>query len=171
MDVESVYVGYVSRTRGLKGELQLYFEWELYEELSYKTLFFKINGGLVPFFVDRFKLLNNRTGFFFFEDIDHIDIAQKLVGKEVYISSGDIPEQDEEAFLLKDLIGFEVTDGKSGNLGRILKIDAYPQQDIATVAFEGKELLFPLNDDFIERIDEEEQILYVNLPEGLVSIY
>jgi len=42
---------------------------------------------------------------------------------------------------------------------------------MAVVDFDGKELMFPLNDDFMLFIDVEEQVLEVQLPEGLIDLY
>jgi len=36
---------------------------------------------------------------------------------------------------------------------------------------DGKELMFPLSDDLILGIDGEEEIIEVNLPEGLIDLY
>ncbi|WP_316930702.1 hypothetical protein [Sphingobacterium sp. IITKGP-BTPF85] len=40
---ESFYIGYISKTRGLKGELQLFFEFEDYQDLDFDVLFAEVN--------------------------------------------------------------------------------------------------------------------------------
>ena len=39
------------------------------------------------------------------------------------------------------------------------------------VSYKETEILFPLNEDFIVEIDDEEKILTLDLPEGLLDIY
>jgi len=168
---DSFYIGYISKTRGLKGEVQLFFEFEDYEELVLDTVFLEIDRKLVPFFVDRLQLHRNRTAYLFLEDVDHIDKAQPLVRKNVYLPATKMPERNPGDFRIMDLKGFMVRDLTHGALGSIVEIQEYPQQFVATVDYKGKELMFPLNDDLIVSIDQEAKLLQVALPEGLVDVY
>lgn len=169
---ESFYIGYVSKTRGLKGEVQLFFEFEDYEDLELDVIFLEVNKKLVPYFVDTVKLHNNSTAYATFEDIDHIDKAQVLVRKKMYLPNNKMPERDPDDFRWSDLKGFLVIDEEHGELGEIIDVQEMPQQFIATVELEdGKQLMFPLSEDLILGIDGDEEIIEVDLPEGLVDLY
>ncbi|GAA4515629.1 ribosome maturation factor RimM [Sphingobacterium thermophilum] len=168
---EGFYIGYVSKTRGLKGEVQLYFEFDAYDELDLDVIFLEVNKKLVPYFVQSIKLHNNSTGYAFFEDIDHIDKAQPLVHRKMYLPKDKLPERDPDDFRYTDLIGFLVIDEQHGELGEITDVQEFPQQFVATVDIDGKELMFPLSEDLILDIDVEEEIIEVDLPEGLVDLY
>lgn len=168
---ESFYIGYVSKTRGLKGEVQLFFEFEDYNELELDIIFLEVNKKLVPYFVAQVKLHNNSTAYAVFEDVDHVDKAQPLVRKKMYLPNEKMPERDPDDFRYTDLIGYLVIDEKHGELGEITDVREMPQQFIATVDMNGKELLFPLSDDLILGIDADEEIIEVELPEGLVDLY
>lgn len=165
------YIGYISKTRGLKGEVQLFFEFEDYKELDLDVLFLEIDNRLVPFFVESSKMHPNRTAYLFFEDIDHIDKAQGLTQKKVYLPNDKLPERDPDDFRITDLKGFEVHDNEFGVLGPIKEIHEYPQQHVASVIFRDREILFPLNGETIDSIDVENSILEVTLPEGLIDLY
>jgi 16S rRNA processing protein RimM len=130
-----------------------------------------MNGKLVPFFVASYKLQNNQTGLFYFDDVDHIDKAEKLVRKKIYLPLSEKPERDDSEFLITDLKGFIVQDEKFGELGEIIEIHEYPQQFVAVVPYKFREIMFPLNDDLIVEIDEEAGILKVDLPDGLIDLY
>jgi len=39
------------------------------------------------------------------------------------------------------------------------------------VSYQNKEIMFPLNEDMIVEIDEDEETILVDLPEGLLDIY
>ncbi|WP_113660546.1 ribosome maturation factor RimM [Pedobacter nanyangensis] len=168
---EAFYIGYVTKTKGLKGELQLYFEFEDYQELDLDVLFLELNGKMVPFFVASHKLYDNSTGLFYFDDVDHVDKAQPLVKKKAYLPLSKKPVRDDDEFYYTDLKGFIAVDETLGELGEIIEINEYPQQFVATVNYQNKEILFPLNEDFIVEIDDEENILTLDLPEGLLDIY
>ena len=168
---EAFYIGYITKTKGLKGEVQLYFEFDAYENLDLDVVFADMNGKMVPFFVESHKLYPNSTGLFYFDDIDHIDKAQVLVKKKMYLPLTKMPERGEDDFTYNDLKGYIVSDETQGELGEILEVNEYPQQFVATVLYQEKEVLFPLNEDMIVEIDEEEKTLLVDLPEGLLDLY
>ncbi len=168
---ESFYIGYITKTKGLKGELQLFFEFEEYEELDFDVLFLEVNGKMVPFFVSSYKLYENKTGLFYFDDVDHIDKASPLVKKKAYLPLSQKPERDLNEFYYTDLKGFIAIDETLGELGEIIEVNEYPQQFVATVNYQNKEILLPLNEDFIVEIDDEENILTLDLPEGLLDVY
>lgn len=168
---EAFYVGYFTKTKGLKGELQLFFEFDDYEKLDFDVLFADMNGKMVPFFMASHKLYPNSTGLFFFDDLDHVDKAQALVKKKVYLPLDKMPERGEDEFTYFDLEGFTVSDETHGELGEIIAVNEYPQQFIATVLYKKTEIMFPLNEDIIVEIDDEEETILVNLPEGLLDVY
>lgn len=168
---EAFYIGYITKTKGLKGEVQLYFEYDEPELLDLDVVFADMNGKMVPFFVSSFKMQPNQTANIYFDDVDHIDKAQPLLKKKIYLPLTKLPERDDEDFQYTDLKGFVVTDENKGELGKILEVNEYPQQFVATVSYQQKEILFPLNEDMIVEIDEDAETLLVNLPEGLLDIY
>jgi 16S rRNA processing protein RimM len=168
---ESFYIGYVTKTKGLKGELQVYFEFDDYEMLDLDVVFADMNGKMVPFFIESHKLYPNQTGLFYFDDVDHIDKAQALVKKKLYMPLNKKPEREDGELTYEDLKGFVVTDETHGELGAITAVNEYPQQFVATVFFKEKEVLFPLNEDIIIEVDEEAKTLLVDLPEGLLDLY
>lgn len=168
---DSFYIGYITKTKGLKGELQVYFEYEEPEDLDLSILFVELNGKLIPYFPISSKLYANQTGYFLFEDIDTIDIAQKLVRKKVYLPVEKKPVKDASEFLITDLKGFIAHDEIYGELGEIIEIHEYPQQYVAVVPHKFREIMFPLNDEFIKEIDEAGGNVYLKLPEGLIDVY
>ena len=163
-------IGTIVKTRGLKGELQLYVDFEDLEAINFNALFIDIAGKLVPYFVQSVKYQKN-LAWLFLEDIDTIEKASGLVKKEVYLSNKLKPKKKRAEFTLKDLKGFIAIDENEGELGEILEIQELPQQFIASVSYKNKEVLFPLNETIIKGIDLEGGEVYVDLPEGLLDIY
>lgn len=168
---DSFEIGYITKTRGLKGEVQVFFQYEDPEDLDLDVVFIELHNKLVPFFVSSYQLLSNKTGYFFFEDVDHIDKAVELIKKTVFLPNTKKPERDPEEFFITDLKGFIVHEKVYGELGEILEINEFPQQFIASVNYQSTEIMFPLSDDFILEIDREAKILKIELPEGLLDVY
>ncbi|MFD2161421.1 ribosome maturation factor RimM [Paradesertivirga mongoliensis] len=168
---DGFYIGYITKTKGLKGEVQVYFEFDQFEDLELESVFLEINNKLIPFFVSSYKIQANRTGYFYFEDVDTIEKAEKLIRKKVYLPNEKMPEREEGEFFYTDLKGFIAHDENHGELGEIIEVHEYPQQFIAVVPYKFTEIMFPLNEDIIQEIDEEAGIVKVILPDGLIEIY
>ncbi len=163
-------IGYISKTRGLKGELQLYLEVENPQDYkNMESLFLEINQKPVPFFITKLLIQKNIV-YIYVEDIDHIDKAQALVGKSAYVLSKNKPKNTNEDSH-KVLIGYEVHDQTQGELGVINAIQELPSQLIANVIYQNKEVLFPLNNQFVTSIDKKNKIIHVDLPDGLIDLY
>jgi 16S rRNA processing protein RimM len=117
------YIGYITKTKGLKGEVQVYFEYDEPANLPLDSVFAEINGKLVPFFISTYKLQNNQTGNFYFDDIDTIEKAQTLIRKKLYLLNSLKPVRDDDEFLITDLKGFMVHDQTVGELGQLFPIN------------------------------------------------
>jgi 16S rRNA processing protein RimM len=172
MKVEDCFrIGSVIKTRGLKGELQAYIDFAQPDKLDFDALFLQVNGRLVPYFVESFKMPQKNTAYIYLEDVDHIDKASLLVKKDIYLPNKHKPVKNEDDFTLNDLMGFTAIDEDEGELGEIIEIQELPQQLIATVVYKNREVLFPLSEGIITGIDVVKNIVYVDLPEGLLDIY
>ena len=76
-----------------------------------------------------------------------------------------LPEDSELSFL-----GYEMIDSKIGSIGKVLDVQELPQQLMLTVSFRGEEKYIPLVDDFIDYISQENQEIWLNLPDGLLHL-
>jgi len=168
---DSFRLGSISKTRGLKGELQVFITFEEPEKLKFNSLFIEIAGKLVPYFVTLFKLPQKNIAYLQLEDVDTIEKAVLLVKKDIYLPNKIKPKKKKSDFGLKDLLHFIAMDVNEGELGEIIEIHEFPQQLIATVSYKNQEVLFPLNESIIKSIDVVKGVVMVDLPEGLLDIY
>lgn len=170
LNSEYFSIGYVSKTRGLKGELQIYLEVENPQDYkNMESLFLEINQKPVPFFITKL-LLQKNIMYVYVEDIDHIDKAKVLVSKPVYVLEKNKPKNTNEDSH-KQLIGYTVVDETQGELGVINSIQELPSQLIANMLYKNKEVLFPLNEQFVTSINKKSKIINVDLPDGLIELY
>lgn len=163
-------IGYISKTRGLKGEVQVAFTFSEPEKLKINSVFIEINHKLVPYFVSNYKIPMPMIGYFNFEDIDHIDKAAIITKRKIFLPNRLKPKRKKGEFFFTDLIGFAADDAQAGDLGEILEVLEYPQQFIAIVKYQEKEVLIPLNDAFIAEIDMDKKAVHFTLPEGLLEL-
>lgn len=164
-------IGTVTKTRGLKGELQVFVAFEEPVKLKFTSLFIELGGKLVPYFVTFFKLPQKNVAYLLLEDIDTIEKAAMLVRKNIFLPNKNKPKKKKNEFGLKDLLHFIAVDENEGELGEIIEIREYPQQFVATVSYKNQEVLFPLNESIIKNIDAVKGVVLVDLPEGLLDVY
>ena len=172
MKAEDLFsIGYISKTQGLKGEVQVYLEEEILESYFAKgTLFIEINSKAVPFFIEKMRFQKS-VAYFAFEDINTIEEAAKLVGKKVLVPKKLRPKRKTGELTYKDLAGYYVIDEKEGDLGEISEVFEYPKQFVASILVNETEVLLPLNEEIIKGIDIENKKLVVSMPDGLLDIY
>jgi 16S rRNA processing protein RimM len=164
-------IGSTIKTKGLKGELHIYTDFDGIEAIKFNSLFIEIAGKLVPYFVSSIKYLQKNAAYLILEDVDTIEKAAHLAKKDLYLPNKLKPKKAEAEFTLFDLVGFTAIDDYEGELGKITDVQEYPQQILATVTYKNCEVLFPLNEEIIKGIDVVREIVRVDLPEGLLDIY
>ncbi|PIE85894.1 MAG: hypothetical protein CSA05_03155 [Bacteroidia bacterium] len=166
-------LGIFTKIHGKYNELLLKCGIVLDEQMRNQELFLvDIDGGLVPFFVaeDGIRFKTDKDLLVQFEDYDDIHELKRLIACDVYLPS-DVQIRD-EFFAFEKYIGFAVEDKNIGKTGILNKIIRYPQNAVLEVAStEGKIFLIPFHRNIIDKIDEEQETIRVNLPKGLLDIY
>ena len=76
----------------------------------------------------------------------------------------DLTEDEQEQMTWQDLKGYTIEDDTQGTLGKVLSVD---ESTINTLLEMEDGRLLPIHEDLIRRIDDQQHILYVSLPEGL----
>jgi 16S rRNA processing protein RimM len=164
-------LGSILKTKGLKGEMQVYIDFDGAERTSNQIAVcgYCRQAGALLCKLD--KVFAKKQAYLNLEDIDTIEKATMLVKKDIYLPNKVKPKKKKEEFTLKDVKGFIAVDENHGELGEILDVVEYPQQLIASVNFKNKEVLFPLNVDIIKGIDVDGGEIYIALPDGLLDVY
>jgi 16S rRNA processing protein RimM len=68
------------------------------------------------------------------------------------------------------LLGYIIVDDNKP-LGPILELIEQPHQLLCRLELEGKEVLIPLHENSLEKIDHRKKEVRVILPEGLLDLY
>ncbi len=165
-------LGYVGKVHGLRGEVMVTLDVDYpedYEDL--KHIFLEQKSRLVPFFLEHFVLQPGNKALAKFEDLDSLEHVENLVGSAIYMPLTELPELEEGQFYFHDLIGFEVFDETKGLIGPIQIVYDLETQDLLGVTHQGKEILIPIQDEIILKVDKAAKKVYCRLPEGLLEIY
>jgi len=83
-----------------------------------------------------------------------------------------VRKPDDHKFSFPEIIGFNVNDKNHGNIGVVESVLEFPGQNIIQIRDSNKnEILVPMRNEFILKIDRENKCLEVNTPEGLIDVY
>ncbi len=126
-------------------------------------------GSFIPYFIAQCKSSGPKEYQINIENIDRVEDAKKLVTKHVYVDESVLADYARQSPLL--WIGFMVTDKHSGQLGPIDDVMQTGSQWLAKLTYKEKEVLIPLIDETIEKLDIKLKTLSVNLPDGLLEVY
>jgi len=164
-------LGHIVKKHGLKGELSILLDVDYPEDYTeLESVFVEVNKQLVPFFIEYLQL-NGDRGIVKFEDVDDLPVAEQLLKSALYLPAENLPALEEGQFYYHEVVGYTVVDKSLGELGPISEIFEFPTQDLLGVTYQSKEVLIPINDDIILRINHDNQTMEVNLPNGLVDVY
>ncbi|SHJ15290.1 16S rRNA processing protein RimM [Mesonia phycicola] len=166
------YLGKIVSKFSFKGELLVKLDTDDPESfLKMESVFVDLNKNLIPFFIEKSSLQKSNLLRVKFEDISTEKEADLLLKKEVYLPLTMLPELKEDQFYFHEVIGFKVIDKTFGEVGILKGVNDSTPQALFEIEREGKEILVPLNDDFIWKIDKPNKELYLNVPEGLIEMY
>ena len=165
------FFGKITKTHGLKGELTVKLDVanpEDFKDLRY--LMIEDRGNLIPYFIENQKI-NGDKMIIQLQDVKKVEQAVAFMGKAVFLPNEFMPELEDDDFYYKEIVGFKMIDALKGEIGEISDVLEYPTQAVIQVMKDGKEILIPIHDDIIQKVDKKAKILTVKAPEGLIDMY
>lgn len=156
---------------GLQGELLL--KHELGKKTSLKGLsavfIEERKSSFIPWFLESTKIKSEQEVYLKLEGVDTREAAAKLNQKEIWL-----PEPDFKKFAAKtapaSLLGYMIINNGEA-LGEILELIEQPHQLLCRLEIKGKEVLIPLHDESLQKVDHKKREVLVELPDGLLEIY
>lgn len=165
------FFGKVTKTHGLKGEVTI--KMDVVNPLDFKELRYILvdqGGTLVPYFIENLKI-NGDKMFVQLQDVTKMEQAVAFVGRAVFLPNEMMPQLDDDDFYFSEIKGFMLVDKRKGEVGRISDVLEYPTQAVIQIMRDGKEILIPVHDDIIKKVDKKNKVLTVDAPEGLIDMY
>ncbi|MDR0796206.1 MAG: ribosome maturation factor RimM [Tannerella sp.] len=167
---ETRRIGYFTKPHGIKGELSLVTDYDLFDDENDPFVICEMDGIPVPFFVESFRSKSNTVILLKLEDVDGETEAKKLINREVYYPENRLKTIPKDEMTLKSLTGYMLEGKNEGELGRINYVDETTINTLFELNFQNKALLVPVAEDLIDSIDHARQRIIVNLPEGLLDV-
>jgi 16S rRNA processing protein RimM len=164
-------IGKIVAVHGLKGELLL--KHELGKKTSLKGLqaifIEEKKTSFLPWFIESTTTKAEKEIYLKLEGINSREAAIKLTQKEIWLQ-----EVDFKKFAAKTapagLLGYMIIN-KNESLGEILELIEQPHQLLCRLEIKGKEVLIPLHEESLQKINHKKKEVLVNLPDGLLEIY
>ena len=166
------YLGKIVKKYSFKGELLAKLDTDepaIYENLD--AIFIDLNNTLIPFFVQKSQLHKSDLLRLKFDDIDNEEDAEELLKSDLYLPLELLPKLEGDKFYFHEIINFQLVDENFGHVGIVTGVNDSTAQALFEVDREGIEILIPINDDFIKKIDRVNKNITVNTPEGLIELY
>ena len=164
-------IGYTAKTHGVNGQIILRLKEISTDSIKELEWVFLMYEGLpVPFFVEDWTERPPDSFLVTIEDITTIEQAQKLIHKEVFVPAKTIIQSKNLTLSFKSYMGYAVIDKVKGHIGELVDLLDFNDNPIMEVRQGTKEIMIPLQNDFITSIDPKTKSIHVVLPEGLVDL-
>lgn len=166
------FIGRIVRKYSFKGQVVVKLDSdnpEMYEQME--SVFVEMGGNLVPFFIDDILLQKGNQLRIKFEGIDSEADADAIMKCGLYLPEDFLPELDEDEFYFHEVIGSRVIDQSHGDIGELVGINDQTAQSLFIIQDGEKEILIPMHDDFIDKVDKAAKKLYISAPKGLIDFY
>ena len=166
---QEVYkIGIIGKAHGVKGELSIQIDDDVFDRVDAEYLVLKLDGIFVPFFMEEYRFKSDSVALVKFEGVDTQERARELTGVEVYFPR-ELAEQDEETELsYAALVGYALIDNNSGKpVGTI----AYVDEQTINIMFELEDgRLIPASEELIVYVDQKNRTITLDIPEGILDL-
>jgi len=168
---EEVYrIGVIGKPHGVKGEVNFNFDDDVFDRVDAGYLVLRIDGILVPFFIEEYRFKGQSVAIMKFEDIDSQERARDITGCEVFFPRS-LSDDDDDTLRWDDIIGYTLYNNAREKIGTVSEIDDSTENVLLTIKSEdGREILIPAAGEFVTSIDNDSREMTVELPEGLLDI-
>lgn len=166
------YLGKISKPFGSKGQVTVFLDVD--DTLKYKKLesvYLDLDGEWVPFLITSIEIQSGRKALFHFEDVNNAQDAAVYTGRDMYLPITSLPALKGKKFYYHEVKGFTVIDEVHGNIGILVNVMDLPRQSLLQIISGDKEILIPLVDEVIVKVDRKKKELHIRAPEGLVDFY
>lgn len=165
------YLGKIVRKYSFKGEVIIKLDTdqpELYEDIE--AVFIDLGKSFLPFFIENKLLQKGNQLRVQFEDVHSEKDADSLLKKDVYLPLNLLPKLSGNKFYYHEVIGFVLEDVNFGVIGFITSFNDSTAQPLFVVKKEMSDILIPMIDDFIQKVDRKNKKIIVKTPEGLIQM-
>jgi 16S rRNA processing protein RimM len=164
-------VGKIVSGIGLKGEMiVLHNLGKKIAVTKIKVIFLEQKKDeLLPYFVETIRKKGEDELFIKLEGIDSKEASSKYIRREVWMREEEIQAHTQNNNPI-GWVGYKVVD-QGRDLGPVLEIIEQPHQVLCRLEMDSKEVLIPINEQTLVKVDHKNRSLLLTLPDGLLEVY
>ena len=170
MNVNHVKVGTVVSKHGYKGDIKINissFNLNTFPDLA--NLFIELDGSFIPFSINEVRSFSKNILIVKLKEVNSEKEVDEIIHKNIYVDSTKIESKKDSGFFYDDLINFNVLKD-SQKIGTIENINTDLPQPVFEIKYNSRLVLIPIHEDLIKEIDKENNIIYLDIPHGLLEI-
>lgn len=158
-------VGLISRVYGKGGELVVKLL-DNFPSTKVELLWVEIDHIATPLFLHSIAAQGASKAVVVFDDFRSEELSSALLGLKVY--SEQAQAEDVQESELDYLVGYAFSDSVSGNAGKVVEVYDSALNPLMSVDFGGDlgEVLVPIADDLVKKLDERKRVIIMSLAEG-----
>ncbi len=166
------FLGTIVGKYSFKGEVLIKLETDSPKSyLDLEAVLVNNPHGLVPFFIDSARLHKTSLLRVKFEGVSNETEADQLIKKKVFLPLDQLPKLEGNRFYYHEIKDFIAIDQFEKKIGVIKSVNDSGPQALFMIDNNGTEILIPVHDNFITKLNREEKRIYLNLPDGLLEIF
>ncbi|HUR30751.1 MAG TPA: hypothetical protein VMZ69_04925 [Saprospiraceae bacterium] len=164
-------IGKTLKSHGTQGLLRLMIEDQFKVYIKGGSfIFFDLNGSKVPYMVNTFD-----EGVHFvigLEDVRSKKESDLLSGLDIFVPLDSVKSRHQRSPRnIKDKWDeYRILDVSNESVYDVLRVEEFPQQLMAVIKIDQKEILIPLSDQLITSIDKMNKLIMMHIPEGLLDL-
>jgi 16S rRNA processing protein RimM len=171
--MESTYrnIGKIVSGFGLKGEMIVVHHLGKSISVSKIKLIYleQRKDEMLPYFVEQIRKKGADEFYLKLEGIDNRETALKFIRRDVWLK-----EEEIQIHSLKNSpiawVGYQIIN-QSKNLGPILEVIEQPHQVLCRLEIDTREVLIPINEQTLKKVDHKNRNILLDLPDGLLEVY
>jgi 16S rRNA processing protein RimM len=164
-------LGYLAKPHGLKGAFHVFMDVDdPYEYEDLDAVFVQQGNEMVPYFIEDLQIREN-LNLMNLEGIESLDAAKELVGSKLFLPVAMLPKLKDDQFYYHEIVDYQVNDQVLGALGTVKEVYSTGAQDVIIMIYQGVEVLIPLTDEIVPKVDKQNKVVITHLPDGLLDVY
>jgi 16S rRNA processing protein RimM len=161
-------IGRVVKPHGVKGKIKVdYFGEDPSRFPSFREVFIEDNLGRLQAYEILEAVPQPPRIILRLKGIERREEVEPLVGKEILIERGSLPDLKEGEYYWFDILGMVVETEKGKRIGRVKEIFPTGANDVYVVEGKRREIFLPATDEVIQSIDIKKGRMKVVRMEGL----
>jgi 16S rRNA processing protein RimM len=171
--MENTYrnIGKIVSAFGLKGEvIVLHHLGKKINVTKIKVIFLEQKKDeMLPYFIENIRKKGDTELYLKLEGIDTKEAATKFIRHDVWMKEEEVQLHTQKSNPI-GWVGYRILD-QGKDLGSILEVIEQPHQVLCRLEIDTREVLIPINEQTLSKVDHKNKAVLLTLPDGLLEVY